>query len=67
MSVSATTITRSCSSGLIAIQLAIKALLVDEATIAIAGGVDSESNAPYLIARSLAPTGHQFIQVCDSY
>jgi acetyl-CoA C-acetyltransferase len=49
-SVSALTINMVCGSGLKAVGLAAQAIAVGDSEIAVAGGMESMSNAPYLLA-----------------
>ena len=53
-SVPCTTISKVCGSGLKAVALAHDLLAVGSATVAVAGGMESMSNAPYLLDRALA-------------
>jgi acetyl-CoA C-acetyltransferase len=48
-SVPCTTVNKVCGSGLQAVVLAGRALLVGDATIAVAGGMESMTNAPYYL------------------
>jgi len=59
------TFNKVCGSGLEAVLAASRALTVGDATMAVAGGMESMSNAPYLLlkARSGYRLGHQ--QVVD--
>ncbi len=58
--VGCTTINKVCGSGLKAVMLGAQAILLDEAQVVIAGGMESMSNAPYLLdrARSGYRMGH---------
>lgn len=58
--VPATTINKMCGSGMKAVMLARDAVLADPARIMVAGGMESMSNAPYLLdkARSGYRMGH---------
>ena len=58
--VSAMTINKVCGSGLKAVGLAVQAIQTDNARVVVAGGMESMSNAPYLIpqARSGLRVGH---------
>jgi len=49
--VSATTINKVCGSGLKAVMLAAQGIATGDIDIAVAGGMESMSNAPYLLAR----------------
>lgn len=50
--VSVLTVNKVCSSGLMAVMLADQAIRANDATIVIAGGMESMSNAPYLLPRA---------------
>ncbi|AJD46537.1 acetyl-CoA acetyltransferase [Isoalcanivorax pacificus W11-5] len=50
--VPATTLNKVCGSGLKAVQLAAQAIRAGDATAIIAGGMESMSNAPYLLPRA---------------
>ena len=56
-SVSCTTINKVCGSGLKAVMLAAQAIRLGEAEVVVAGGMESMSNAPYLLDR--ARTGYR--------
>lgn len=60
------TINKLCGSGLKAVNLAVQAILLDEAEIIVAGGMESMTNAPYLLdkARWGYRMGHG--SICDS-
>ena len=49
MTVPATTINKVCLSGLTAIAMADRAIRLDESDVIVAGGMESMSNAPYLL------------------
>ena len=49
--VSAVTVNQVCGSGLRAVMLAVQAIRAGDATLAVAGGMESMSRAPYLLAR----------------
>ncbi len=55
--VTCTTINKVCGSGLKAVMLAAQAILGDDAEIIVAGGMESMSNAPYLLMK--ARTGYR--------
>lgn len=57
----ATTINKMCGSGMKAVMLAHDLILAGSATIAVAGGMESMTNAPYLLDRARAGyrIGHQ--------
>jgi acetyl-CoA C-acetyltransferase len=64
-SVGATTLNKVCGSGLKACMLAAQAIKAGDATLIVAGGMESMSNAPHLLfARNGLRYGHQ--QVMDS-
>jgi acetyl-CoA C-acetyltransferase len=52
--VPATTINKMCGSGLKAVMLAADAIRAGEATIVVAGGLESMTNAPYLLPKARA-------------
>jgi acetyl-CoA acyltransferase len=60
-SVPAATVNRLCGSGLDAIMCASRAVAVGDADIAIAGGVESMSRAPWVLQKPAKgyPTGHE--------
>jgi acetyl-CoA C-acetyltransferase len=60
VSSAATTVNKMCGSGMKAVMLAHDLILAGSATIAVAGGMESMSNAPYLLdrARSGYRMGH---------
>src|SRR5437660_1295909 len=51
-SVGALTVNKVCGSGLKAVMLAATAIRAGEAEIVVAGGMESMSNAPYLLPRA---------------
>ena len=55
-SVPCTTVSKVCGSGMKAVMLAADAIKVDSLNCAIAGGMESMSNAPYLLEKARA--GH---------
>jgi len=61
LSTAATTINKVCGSGMKAVMLAHDLLFAGTAAIAVAGGMESMSNAPYLLDRARAGyrLGHQ--------
>lgn len=65
-SVGAFTVNKVCGSGLKAVMLAAQAIRAGDAEIIVAGGMESMSNAPYLVpqARNGARLGHS--QLIDS-
>jgi acetyl-CoA C-acetyltransferase len=50
--VTCTTINKMCGSGLKAVMLAAQAVMVGDAEVVIAGGMESMSNAPYLLPKA---------------
>ena len=63
LSVEATTVNKMCGSGMQAVMMAHDALKAGSADVIIAGGMESMSNAPYLMAkhRGGARIGHDVI------
>lgn len=63
-SVEATTVNKMCGSGMQAAMMAYDALLAGSANVVIAGGMESMSNAPYLLTkhRSGARIGHDVVK-----
>ena len=53
------TINKMCGSGLKAVMLADQAIKANDIGIIIAGGIESMSNAPYLISKGINRFGHQ--------
>ncbi len=64
--VGATTINKMCGSGMKAAMQAADALLAGSARIVVAGGMESMSNAPYLLARARAGYRMGHGQLMDS-
>ncbi|MDB5682547.1 MAG: acetyl-CoA acetyltransferase [Sphingomonas bacterium] len=64
ISVEATTINKMCGSGMQAVIMAAEAIAARSADIVVAGGMESMSNAPYLLAkhRGGARIGHDLVQ-----
>ncbi len=64
--VAALTVNKVCGSGLKAVGLAAQSVLLDEAEIVVAGGMESMSNCPYLLPG--ARTGYRYgnAEVVDS-
>ncbi len=64
LSVAATTVNKMCGSGMQAAMMAHDALAIGSAEIIIAGGMESMSNAPYLLAkhRAGARIGHDVVK-----
>ncbi|TIB19093.1 hypothetical protein E3P92_00194 [Wallemia ichthyophaga] len=56
--VDATTVNKVCASGMKAINLAAQSIRLGEKDVVVAGGMESMSNAPYLLPRQKAPVGH---------
>lgn len=54
----ATTLNKVCGSGMRAVMLAANDIRCGDYEIAVAGGMESMSNAPYLLPRSLPKMGH---------
>ena len=50
--VGCTTINKVCGSGLKAVMLAAQAIALEDAQVVVAGGMESMSNAPYLLTRA---------------
>jgi acetyl-CoA C-acetyltransferase len=63
-SVEATTVNKMCGSGMQAAMMAFDALVAGSADVVVAGGMESMSNAPYLLAkhRSGARIGHDVVK-----
>jgi acetyl-CoA C-acetyltransferase len=55
--VSCTTVNKVCGSGLKAVMLAAQAIMTGDAEVVVAGGMESMSNAPYLLTK--ARTGYR--------
>jgi 3-oxoadipyl-CoA thiolase len=54
-SVSAATVNRLCGSGMEAVAMTARAIVTGEISLAIAGGVESMSRAPFVIPKSVSP------------
>ena len=65
-SVECTTINKMCGSGLKAIMLAVQSISVGDAEIIIAGGMESMSNAPYLLDGLRSGYKHGHKKIIDS-
>ena len=65
LSVEATTVNKMCGSGMQATIMAHDALLAGTAAVIVSGGMESMSNAPYLVTkhRSGARIGHDALKV----
>ncbi|WP_329012735.1 thiolase family protein [Streptomyces sp. NBC_00690] len=61
VSVPGTTVNRLCGSGLEAVVQAARAIAVGDASVAVAGGVESMSRAPWVVPKPARgfPSGHQ--------
>jgi len=66
MSVPATTINKVCLSGMTAIALADKDIRLGEATFVVAGGMESMTNAPYLLPSGRYGSGMGDAAIIDS-
>jgi acetyl-CoA C-acetyltransferase len=64
--VSALTINKVCGSGLKAVMLAAQGIATGDASLVVAGGMESMSNAPYLLARAREGLRMGHGQVLDS-
>src|SRR5688572_2069971 len=64
--VSALTINKVCGSGLKAVMLASQGIATGDASVVVAGGMESMSNAPYLLARAREGLRMGHSQVLDS-
>ena len=64
--VSALTINKVCGSGLKAVMLASQGIATGDASVVVAGGMESMSNAPYLLARAREGLRMGHGQVIDS-
>jgi acetyl-CoA C-acetyltransferase len=51
-SVPCTTINKVCGSGMKAVMLGVQAILLEDANIIVAGGMESMSNSPYLLTKA---------------
>ncbi len=65
-SVAALTINKVCGSGLKAVMLAQQGILTGDIEIAVAGGMESMSNAPYLLAKAREGLRMGHAQMIDS-
>jgi len=66
LSVPSTGINKACPSGLNAIQLAHRQIALGEAEIVVAGGMESMSNAPYLLQKGRGGYGYGDATLPDS-
>ncbi len=66
MTVPATTINKVCLSGLTAIGMADRDIRLGEATFVVAGGMESMTNAPYLLPKGRYGYGYSNGEVVDS-
>ena len=64
--VSALTVNKVCGSGLKAVMLASQGIATGDASVVVAGGMESMSNAPYLLARAREGLRMGHGQVIDS-
>jgi acetyl-CoA C-acetyltransferase len=64
--VAALTVNKVCGSGLKAVMLAAQAIATGDVEVAVAGGMESMSNAPYLLARAREGLRMGHGQVIDS-
>jgi acetyl-CoA C-acetyltransferase len=64
--VSALTINKVCGSGLKAVMLAAQGIATGDTSVAVAGGMESMSNAPYLLARAREGLRMGHGQILDS-
>src|SRR5262245_58799806 len=64
--VSALTINKVCGSGLKAVMLASQGIVTGDASVVVAGGMESMSNAPYLLAKAREGLRMGHGQVLDS-
>ncbi|KAA8916111.1 hypothetical protein TRICI_001762 [Trichomonascus ciferrii] len=55
----ATTVNKVCASGLKTVSLAAQAIALGDRSTVLAGGMESMSNAPFYLQRTLAPLGNQ--------
>ncbi|MDT3682928.1 MAG: thiolase family protein [Truepera sp.] len=53
----AVTVNRLCASGLTAVNMAARAILAGEGSVYVAGGVESMTRAPYVLAKNPRPFG----------
>src|ERR1700730_4956671 len=63
--VPAMTVNRLCGSGMEAVAVAARAIVADEISLAIAGGVESMSRAPMVIPKASAPFSRT-AEICDT-
>jgi acetyl-CoA C-acetyltransferase len=61
-SIPATTVNKMCGSGMKAVMLAHDAIAAGSSEIVVAGGMESMSNAPYLLPRSRSRMGHHEVK-----
>ena len=66
MTVPATTINKVCLSGMAAIGMVDRDIRLGEATFAVAGGMESMTNAPYLLPKARYGYGYGSGEVIDS-
>ncbi len=65
-SIGATTINKVCGSGLKAVMLAANSILAGEADVFVAGGMESMSNAPYLLPQARQGLRYGHAQLKDA-
>ena len=65
-SVPGITVNRLCASGLSAVNLAARSILVGDAEVAVAGGVESMSRAPLVMPKANKPWANGNVTVFDS-
>ena len=65
-SVGAVTINKVCGSGLKAVMIAAQAIVSGDAVVVVAGGMESMSNAPYLLMRARTGYGMGHGELVDS-
>jgi acetyl-CoA C-acetyltransferase len=62
----ATTVSKVCGSGLMSVILGMKSILLGDAEVVVAGGMESMSNSPYLLPKARAGLRMGHGQVVDS-
>ncbi len=65
-SVPCMTINKVCGSGLKSVMLAAQAIMTGDANVVVAGGMESMSNAPYLLDKARSGYGFGHAQLIDS-
>ncbi|KAL2613107.1 hypothetical protein R1flu_024799 [Riccia fluitans] len=61
-----TTVNKVCSSGMKAVMLGAQSIALGVNNLVVAGGMESMSNAPYLLSRSLSPKHVGDLKLADS-